>query len=95
MDPLLQQYLWLTPSVVQTAFALSERVARRLGADEVRVDLFINPHDPANPVVNEISFSSGHYYRYHNEKIAAWWAEGHRTGGYRRVSDGSIPVDEL
>jgi hypothetical protein len=27
-------------------------------------DIFVNPQDAAHPVVNEISFSSGHYYRY-------------------------------
>ena len=34
-------------------------VAKRLGTEEVRVDLFVNPKDPMNPIVNEIAFSSG------------------------------------
>ena len=38
---------------------LLRAVAKRLGADEVRVDLFVNPKDPKHPIVNEISLSSG------------------------------------
>ena len=83
-DPILIEYSWLTMRFLQPVLDTAEKVARGLGADQVRVDIFVNPQDAANPVVNEISLSSGHYYRYHIEQMTSVWAEGHRLQDYKK-----------
>ena len=65
----------------------------RLGADQVRVDVFVSKDQEEMPIVNEISLSSGHYYRYHTKFIAQEWAEGHRIRDSKPYS-GPIPVPE-
>ncbi len=64
---------------MDAVWQLAERVAKDIGIDEVRVDIFINPCEPSKPVVNEISLSSGHEYMYHTDFLAKSWAGPHLT----------------
>jgi hypothetical protein len=90
-DPLLREYAWLSGRILEKVFATAEAVAHRLGAEQVRVDIFVS-RDPAKmPIVNEISLSSGHYYRYHTKYLAREWAEGHHLKDSKQYS-GNLPV---
>lgn len=91
-DPLLQEYAFLrSGKILERVFATAEAVAHRLGAEQVRVDIFVS-RDPAKmPIVNEISLSSGHYYRYHTKFLAMEWAEGHYLKNSKHY-DGPLPV---
>ncbi len=78
-------------------WALAERAARIMGADEVRIDIFIRRGDPEGLVINENSLSSGMGYRMHFGFMAKLWAEGHVNKWYLPPSSAtaSIPVYEL
>jgi broad specificity phosphatase PhoE len=93
-DPLIREYAWLrNGKILDRAFATAEAVAHRLGADQVRVDVFVSKDPEQMPIVNEISLSSGHYYRYHTTFIAQEWADGHRIRDSKPYG-GPIPVPE-
>mmetsp|Transcript_22232 Transcript_22232/g.33127 ORF Transcript_22232/g.33127 Transcript_22232/m.33127 type:complete len:575 (+) Transcript_22232:31-1755(+) len=62
---------------MEAVWALAELAAQRIGIDEARIDIFIDPQRPERPVVNEISLSSGHEYMYHTEYLAEAWAGPH------------------
>jgi len=62
---------------MEAVWALAEKVARRIGIDEIRVDIFIDPERPESPAVNEVSLSSGHNYLYHSPYLAAAWSGPH------------------
>eukprot|EP00471_Norrisiella_sphaerica_P002187 CAMPEP_0184487712 /NCGR_PEP_ID=MMETSP0113_2-20130426/10282_1 /TAXON_ID=91329 /ORGANISM="Norrisiella sphaerica, Strain BC52" /LENGTH=407 /DNA_ID=CAMNT_0026870101 /DNA_START=241 /DNA_END=1461 /DNA_ORIENTATION=+ len=59
---------YLTP-----VFELAELVARKIGVDQLRVDIFIKPGNPEHPVVNEISLASGVLHRHHAKYMARLW----------------------
>mmetsp|Transcript_10713 Transcript_10713/g.17397 ORF Transcript_10713/g.17397 Transcript_10713/m.17397 type:complete len:546 (+) Transcript_10713:72-1709(+) len=67
---------YLTP-----VFELAELVARKIGIEQLRVDIFIEPGRPTQPVVNEISLASGVLYRYHAPFMAQIWVGGHEKRG--------------
>jgi len=67
---------YLTP-----VFTLAELVARKIGIEQLRVDIFIEPGHPTRPVVNEISIASGVLYRYHAPFMAQIWVDGHKRRG--------------
>lgn len=54
---------------------LAEETARRIGADEIRIDIFIRQGHPAECVLNENSISSGSLYGAHALHMAKLWAE--------------------
>ena len=95
-DPILQQYIWLLEGDrMDRAFALAERTAAGLGADSVRVDIFMPRNLGEEPLVNEISFSSGHYYRHHERAMSKLWQLGYKwhKEGQNRVYDGNdMPI---
>lgn len=62
-------------------FELAEIVARKIGIEQIRVDVFIRPTDPQRPVVNEISLASGVLYRFHSRYMARIWIDGHIKRG--------------
>ena len=80
------------------AWRLAQRVACAIGADQVRVDVFIQLglRDMTNGcVVNEISLTSGAFYGYHTSHIAKLWLEGHERFLYkRRESQAAVRVYE-
>jgi len=71
-----EQHDYLTP-----VFELAELVARRVGIEQIRVDIFIRPGQPKSPVVNEISLASGVLYRFHAPYLARLWVEGYQLRG--------------
>mmetsp|Transcript_2871 Transcript_2871/g.6698 ORF Transcript_2871/g.6698 Transcript_2871/m.6698 type:complete len:570 (-) Transcript_2871:271-1980(-) len=62
---------------MEKVWTLAEQAAQRIGIDEARIDIFIDPARPDAPVVNEISLSSGHEYMYHTDYLAKAWAAPH------------------
>jgi len=62
---------------------LSEKMAKLIGIDEIRVDIFIKKGDVNAAMVNEDSISSGGQYRSHFMHIAETWAMGHRSRLYK------------
>eukprot|EP00467_Chlorarachnion_reptans_P023078 CAMPEP_0114512096 /NCGR_PEP_ID=MMETSP0109-20121206/14776_1 /TAXON_ID=29199 /ORGANISM="Chlorarachnion reptans, Strain CCCM449" /LENGTH=607 /DNA_ID=CAMNT_0001691723 /DNA_START=40 /DNA_END=1863 /DNA_ORIENTATION=- len=62
---------------MEAVWELAEKVALRIGIDEIRVDVFIDPERPESPAVNEISLSSGHNYLFHSPHLAAAWVGPH------------------
>mmetsp|Transcript_31953 Transcript_31953/g.54122 ORF Transcript_31953/g.54122 Transcript_31953/m.54122 type:complete len:472 (-) Transcript_31953:77-1492(-) len=62
---------------MESVWALAEKVARRIGIDEIRVDIFIDPERPEAPAVNEISLSSAHNYLFHSPYLARAWIGPH------------------
>lgn len=55
---------------MEAVWTLAEQAAQRIGIDEARIDIFIDPARPDSPMVNEISLSSGHEYMYHTDFLA-------------------------
>eukprot|EP00041_Stephanoeca_diplocostata_P017047 m.339113 g.339113 ORF g.339113 m.339113 type:complete len:464 (-) comp20576_c0_seq3:126-1517(-) len=93
-DPLLAPYRFVADEpYLSRVFATAETVARRLGADQVRVDIFVSRDPDEWPIVNEISLSSGHYYRYHNDFLAQQWGYGHsQQAAVNKHYSGDFPV---
>jgi len=54
-------------------WTLAEQVAQAIGADQVRVDIFVSPGQPSGCVVNEISLSSGNPLGAHDRYVAQIW----------------------
>lgn len=93
-DSLLREYSWLlSGKILDRVFATAEAVADRIGAEQVRVDIFVSKNPDEMPIVNEISLSSGHYYRYHTKFLSEEWAEGHRARDSKRY-EGPLPVPD-
>lgn len=62
---------------------IAEKLAKIVGIDEIRVDIFIKKGQPKNAMVNEDSISSGGQYRSHFNHMAEVWAMGHRDKLYK------------
>jgi len=76
-------YYWMVrDGHLQCAWSLAESVARTIGADTMRVDVFINPDDAKGCSVNEDSLSSGMGYGPHFPYISQLWSEPHRLKWY-------------
>jgi len=91
-DNLRDKYTWLMDGeIMDRVFATAETVAHRIGAEQVRVDIFVSEDPNKMPIVNEISLSSGHYYRYHTKFLSKAWADGHRAKDSKQYS-GPLPV---
>mmetsp|Transcript_742 Transcript_742/g.1866 ORF Transcript_742/g.1866 Transcript_742/m.1866 type:complete len:212 (-) Transcript_742:109-744(-) len=54
-------------------WALAERTARAMGADQVRIDIFVARHRQEGCVLNEISLSSGNPLGAHDRFLARAW----------------------
>mmetsp|Transcript_2263 Transcript_2263/g.3607 ORF Transcript_2263/g.3607 Transcript_2263/m.3607 type:complete len:561 (-) Transcript_2263:287-1969(-) len=77
---------------MEGVWKLAELTAQRIGIDEARIDIFIDPAKPESPVVNEISLSSGHEYFYHTDFLAEAWAAPHRAlAKGKRVEGWPVP----
>jgi hypothetical protein len=57
---------------LECAWDLAERTARAMGADIVRIDIFLTPDEPGC-TLNEISLSSAMKYGPHSEMMARLW----------------------
>ena len=72
-------------------WALAERVARVMRADQVRVDIFVTSGKPHDCVANEISISSGDQIGKAKKYIARLWAEPYYQGwawtDHKQMSD--------
>lgn len=55
---------------------LAERVARTMGIEALRVDIFLRQGDPSGCVVNEDSLSSGMVYYGHEDGLTEMWRSG-------------------
>jgi len=78
---------------MEAVWTLAERVAQAIGIDEARIDIFIDPNRPKEPVVNEISLSSGHEYMYHTDFLAEAWAAPHLSmAGHQRYHGWPKPI---
>jgi len=82
---------------MEAVWALAEDVARAIGIDEIRVDVFVDPERPESPMVNEISLSSGHNYMFHAANLARAWIGPHiaRLAAERSESKSVWPVPIL
>jgi len=65
---------------LECVWRLAERVAKIIGADAVRVDIFLWKDHPNDCVVNEISLSSGMQYSMHYPFLAKAWTLPHYKG---------------
>ncbi|KAL1500705.1 hypothetical protein AB1Y20_013352 [Prymnesium parvum] len=63
------------------AWLLAETAAAAMGADQVRIDIFLRKGAPAALVVNEISLHTGAPLHFHAEFAALLWSQ---TGRYKR-----------
>jgi len=63
---------WLIKDSLECAWALAEQTARAMGADGVRIDIFLVP-DSSGCVLNELSLSSAMRYDKHEPFIASLW----------------------
>lgn len=54
-------------------WALAERTARAMGADQVRIDIFVARHRQEGCVLNELSLSSGNPLGAHDRFLARAW----------------------
>ena len=67
---------WIfTEGHMPCAWALAERVAHAMAADQVRVDVFVAESRPTQCLVNEISLSSGNPSGTADRHLAALWIE--------------------
>ena len=88
------QFLLRDPAYMACVFRRAQLVACLIGADEVRVDVFVTKASPDGCVVNEISLNDGLYYGQHFPHLAALWAAPYESGSYRVRDNGSVPVYE-
>merc|ERR1712166_1111434 len=61
----------------------AERTATLMGADQVRLDIFLARNHPGECSLNENSISSGHPYGAHGEHLANIWYEPHKNKWYK------------
>ena len=67
-------YQWIfTEGHMDCAWHLAERTATLMGADQVRLDIFLARNHPGECSLNENSISSGHPYGAHGEHLANIW----------------------
>ena len=67
-------YQWIfTEGHMDCAWRLAERTATLMGADQVRLDIFLARNHPGECSLNENSISSGHPYGAHGEHLANIW----------------------
>eukprot|EP01065_Artemidia_motanka_P012768 TRINITY_DN17050_c0_g1_i2.p1 TRINITY_DN17050_c0_g1~~TRINITY_DN17050_c0_g1_i2.p1 ORF type:complete len:437 (+),score=110.84 TRINITY_DN17050_c0_g1_i2:62-1372(+) len=74
---------------LECVWSLAERTASLIGADSVRIDVFLWEGHPRECVVNEISLSSGMQYSMHYPFLAKAWALPHVRGLYTTYTDPS------
>jgi len=75
-------------------FGLAERVARTMGIDSVRMDIFLKLGDVNGCTVNENSLSSGMVYYGHENFMAKAWADGHKARSFT-ILDTTKPVYDM
>ena len=68
---------------IECAWQLAERTARTMGADGVRIDIFLLPAAP-HCVLNEISLSSAMRYDAHEPSLAYLWTSPELRSAVRR-----------
>merc|ERR1712166_532737 len=69
-------YQWIfTEGHMDCAWRLAERTATLMGADQVRLDIFLARNHPGECSLNENSISSGPPYGAHGEHLANIWYE--------------------
>ena len=66
---------------------LSEQTARAAGADQMRVDVFMDRNNPTKPVVNEISLFSMTGKYGHTHYLGKLWFDGYRERRYRLMEN--------
>jgi len=77
-------YQWIfTEGHMDCAWRLAERTATLMGADQVRLDIFLARNHPGECSLNENSISSGHPYGAHGEHLANIWYEPHKNKWYK------------
>jgi len=77
-------YQWIfTEGHMDCAWHLAERTATLMGADQVRLDIFLARNHPGECSLNENSISSGHPYGAHGEHLANIWYEPHKNKWYK------------
>lgn len=85
---------WFCP-VSESVFDLAEKAAETLGADEIRIDIFVHPTNPELHAINEISLFSGHpSARYVKPQMGEAWLYGYRDKNAVVVADrrgGALP----
>ena len=80
--------LWsLIAPRMDCAWKLAEQTARAMGADLVRIDIFVTPGKPGC-VLNEISLSSAMPYGQHSEHLARLWTLPTARAAVRRNAMG-------
>ena len=72
-------------------WALAERTARAMGADQVRIDIFVARHRQEGCVLNELSLSSGNPLGAHDHFLARAWLQPWLSRAYR-VGLSTLPV---
>lgn len=77
-------YQWIfDEGHMDCAWRLAERAATLMGADQVRLDIFLARGHPTECSLNENSISSGHPYGAHGEYLAKLWYEPHAQKWYK------------
>ena len=69
-------------------WTLAETAAAAMGADQIRIDIFVRRGDPSAVAVNEISLHSGAPMHFHAEFAAKLWAEFHGDGQHMPYAAG-------
>mmetsp|Transcript_48374 Transcript_48374/g.80227 ORF Transcript_48374/g.80227 Transcript_48374/m.80227 type:complete len:558 (+) Transcript_48374:75-1748(+) len=92
--PMGHWWNWLSenPAHVRCAWDLAERTARLIGADQIRIDIFISKRHPRDCMINENSLSSGEMYIRHGPKMVQLWREPYRHNWVRQMPSDSPPV---
>lgn len=90
-----QHWLRQDPRYVRCAWELAEKAARAIGADQVRIDVFISKASPDGCLINEDSLSSGQRYMHHGAFMAKLWREPHLKGWAHVASPQLEPVHKI
>lgn len=78
---------------LEPLWQLAEAVAKSIGTEQVRVDVFLDPDNPKGCVINEISLASGVMHRYHAPYMARLWTQGFRERGIEPFNTRAINSD--
>jgi len=91
-----ERYGWILEDELQlkAAFELAEVAAQRMGADELRVDVFLKKGEPAAAAISEIHLFSELAYRRHDEFMAKLWWKGHMDRSIKDNANDFVDSDD-
>jgi hypothetical protein len=85
-------FLLNEPRYMACVWQRAQQVACLIGADQVRVDVFVTATNPHACMVNEISLNDGLDWEHHVPFMAKLWAAPYERGAYRVRGNGSVVV---